>query len=73
MVSSKYYFNNNFLVLNFLPIAKIYIAIYQLKFMGQTEALREVQKIAKELKAKDPKLKHTDAVSKAWKVYKAKK
>ncbi|MDD5133080.1 MAG: hypothetical protein PHD81_02875 [Candidatus Nanoarchaeia archaeon] len=40
--------------------------------MGNPQ-LVEVQKIAKELKLKDPKLKHTEAVSLAWKQIKAKK
>jgi len=35
--------------------------------------LVEVQKIAKQLKAKNPKLKHTEAVSLAWKELKKKK
>lgn len=30
--------------------------------------LKKVQKKAKELKAKNPKLKHIDAVKKAWKL-----
>ncbi len=41
--------------------------------MPQTEMLRKVQKIAKELRAKNPKLKHTDAVSQAWKIVKKSK
>ncbi|GEM_PF-4886000 len=38
-----------------------------------SEQLKEVQKIAKELRAKNPKLKHTEAVAEAWKIIKAKK
>ncbi len=38
--------------------------------MPQTEMLKRVQEIAKQLKAKNPKLKHTEAVSQAWKVIK---
>jgi len=41
--------------------------------MGNNNQLKEVQKIAKEMKAKDPKLKHTEAVKKAWKQIKEKK
>lgn len=40
--------------------------------MGNPQ-LKEVQKIAKELKAKDPNLKHTEAVSLAWKEIKKRK
>ena len=35
--------------------------------------LVEVQKIAKQLKAKNPNLKHTEAVALAWKQMKEKK
>ena len=38
--------------------------------MAQAEMLKKVQAIAKQLKAKNPKLKHTEAVSQAWKIYK---
>lgn len=38
--------------------------------MAQGNMLKEVQKIAKQLKAKNPKLKHTEAVSQAWKILK---
>lgn len=38
--------------------------------MGNKEKFQEAQKIAKELKAKDPSLKHTDAVKKAWEIMK---
>jgi len=38
--------------------------------MGNKERFQEAQKIAKELKSKDPKLKHTEAVAKAWKIMK---
>ena len=41
--------------------------------MAQGSMLKEVQKIAKQLKAKDPKLKHTEAVSQAWKILKKEK
>lgn len=34
--------------------------------------LKEVQKIAKQLKAKNPNLKHTEAVALAWKQVKKK-
>lgn len=40
--------------------------------MGNPQ-LVEVQRIAKELKAKDKNLKHTEAVSLAWKQIKEKK
>ena len=32
--------------------------------------LKEVQRIAKEIRAKNPKMKHTEAVAEAWKVIK---
>lgn len=35
--------------------------------------LKDVQRIAKELKAKNPNLKHTEAVSLAWKEIKKRK
>lgn len=38
--------------------------------MAQGDKLREVQKIAKELRAKNPKMKHTEAVKQAWKLIK---
>ena len=38
--------------------------------MAQGDMLKKVQAIAKQLKAKNPKLKHTEAVSQAWKVLK---
>jgi len=41
--------------------------------MPQTEMLKKVQEIAKQLKAKNPKLKHTEAVSQAWKILKKEK
>ena len=41
--------------------------------MDNKERFQEVQRIAKELKTKDPKLKHVEAVSKAWKIIKTNK
>jgi len=41
--------------------------------MDNKERFQEVQRIAKELKIKDPKLKHTEAVSLAWKQIKSNK
>ena len=41
--------------------------------MPQTEMLKKVQAIAKQLKAENPKLKHTEAVSQAWKMIKKEK
>lgn len=38
--------------------------------MPQTEMLKKVQALAKQLRAKNPKLKHTEAVSQAWKLLK---
>ncbi len=41
--------------------------------MAQGSMLKEVQKIAKQLKAKNPGLKHTEAVALAWKELKKNK
>lgn len=38
--------------------------------MGNKERFQEAQRIAKELKAKDPNLKHIEAVKKAWEIMK---
>ena len=34
------------------------------------EQLKEVQKIAKQLREKNPNMKHTEAVAEAWKIIK---
>lgn len=41
--------------------------------MGNAERFKEAQRIAKELKQKNPNLKHTEAVALAWKQMKEKK
>lgn len=41
--------------------------------MANEERFKEAQRIAKELKSKNPKLKHTEAVALAWKQMKGKK
>ena len=41
--------------------------------MANEDRFKEAQRIAKELKAKNPNLKHTEAVGLAWKQMKAKK
>ena len=41
--------------------------------MGNAERFKEAQRIAKELKAKDPNLKHIMAVKKAWEIIKNRK
>jgi len=39
---------------------------------ANTERLREIQRIAKKLREKDSGLKQTEAVKKAWEIYKKK-
>lgn len=38
--------------------------------MAKASKLKEVQKIAKGLRAKNPKMKHTEALKQAWKIIK---